>query len=212
MIQTHKTIVEYGEAMSWQPCAGITSFQLWVRLDTSANTRWAAGGGYDIAAGTAIAADAQVTPPPELAITVEGVLLPWEAVDRISSLNGQHLFEIEPGFGTRETTVPVAEPMAVISYDGDRAIRRDLFRFPVEATTPIENIIEQDRQFLHDLLRARTNATFHGQHREIDLGASGKEVFTTPGALDQRIMEIRARLVWFEQAVARNVVPRIEFW
>ena len=49
---------------------------------------------------------------------------------------------------------------------------------------PLKTIIEQDRQFLHDLLRARTNATFHGQHREIDLGASGKEVFTTPGALD----------------------------
>ena len=207
---TYRREIHYGEALSWEPVGGADSFQAWARDHAGPGSRWIAAGGYDIAVNAAIEA---VKTIPDIVITAEGLSLPWATIDRICALNVS--VDIAPDIpvdGERFTTLPAREPLQVISYCDGKAIRIDRFRFPVEAASPIETIIEQDRKYLHELLKMRVETVLTGGKRIISDGDGATETYASVETIDRRVAEVRARIAWFETAAAGDPMPRNEYW
>ena len=68
---------------------------------------------------------------------------------------------------------------------------------------------------------ACTNARRMREKREMSCDFNQAKVMQTEGdghelmelaALDRRVAEVRARIVWFDTAAAGNALPRAEFW
>ena len=130
----------------------------------------------------------------DLAITAEGVRLPWAAVNKIAALR-------------------LLQPFQVISYNAaGRAESLYRFEFPIDSASPLDEIIQSERAYLAVLLQQRLDVTDTGGVRERREVEGQGEVFGSIEVLDRRVQEIRARIRWFESYAAGSAMPRQELW
>ena len=94
-----------------------------------------------------------------------------------------------------------------------RVISVDVYTLPAPTSTDSASIAAQERRVLKDLLEMRLGlSSMHGGHVSVKT-PDGTEVERMPIAVvDRRIAEVRARIVWFEQAAQGNILPRAEYW
>ena len=107
----------------------------------------------------------------------------------------------------------MTEIVQVISYDGDgKATTIDRYSVPAPSSTDANVIAAQERKVLQNLLVARETAASTGGRKKVGEETLGEVEYESLAVLDRRIAEVRARIVWFEQAAAGNVLPRQEYW
>ena len=97
----------------------------------------------------------------------------------------------------------------ITTLDGEgRALTRDVYSLPHPTATNASTIAAQERQVLKDLLEMRLGlAGMHGGHVKVST-PDGTEVERMPIAvIDRRIIEVRARIKWFELAAEGIAMP-----
>ena len=219
----NRIYVEFGEDVTWTPPDGATKYLAWRRTDimppfelstehVSGPTtyggdppRWTEFGGYDIENNAVIGETHPAAVSPVRVIgfediaTATGFTMPWDSLyDAVR--NG------------------LAEAVMVIPYGRDfhgfqiRAMQRDIFVLPQASSTDAGVIAAQERRLLQTLLLARERAGAQGGVKRRDAGEGVGEEYESLAALDRRVAEVRARIVWFEQAAEGNALPRQEHW
>ena len=207
-VTPNKHHLEYGEVLSWSPPAGADKFILWTmsRIHShddsvggspevaygGAAPAWTEAGGYDIGAGDAIT-DKNTALGTGATVTATGAAVPW-----------QTLVALAGGVQT--------EVVQVIAYDTTgKATQIDRYSVPAQSSTDAAVIAAQERRVLQSLLIARERAASTGGVKRRG-GSADEEEFENIAVIDRRVAELRARIVWFEQAAAGNTLPRQEFW
>lgn len=190
--ETIRHAISYGEQLTWCVPDGAASYRAWTRAEATTTSRWVEAGGFDIEREVAInAPDGNLA---DLMLSAEMASLPWAAVDILA------------GEGVREA-------LQIISYDSDGfALRTDRYQVPVSQAGDLDMIIAIETQYLGELLYQRQAATSTQGIRDLQLPDGRRETYASIEALDRRVMEIRARLAWFEAAAAGTVLPRNEYW
>ena len=86
-------------------------------------------------------------------------------------------------------------------------------RYRRRRSTNAASIAAEERQLLQQLLAMRTGlASMQSGHVKVK-SPDGTELELMPIAvIDRRIAEVRARIVWFEQAAEGNDLPRAVYW
>ena len=106
------------------------------------------------------------------------------------------------------------ELFQVTAHDSDMKILTiDIFSIPAPTSTNASSIAAQERRVLEDLLEMRLGlAGMIGGHIKVTT-PDGTEVERMPIAvIDRRIIEVRARIAWFEEAARGNDLPRATYW
>ena len=199
--------VELGESVTWTPPAGAVRYLAWSRSDimptfdlsVAAETsygddppRWMEIGGFNLAAAAVIEADNKGVEGFENICTADGFAVPWAK-----------LIELASGVGT--------DALQVVAYGEDgRALQRDIYSVPAPFATDAAVIAAQERRLLQSLLLARPRAAGSGGIKRRDSGDGIGEEYESLAVLDRRIAEVRARIAWFEQTDAGNILPRLE--
>ena len=101
----------------------------------------------------------------------------------------------------------------MVAYGEDgRALQRDIYAVPAPSATDAAVIATQERRLLQSLLIARKRAAGSGGIKRRDSGGGIGEEYEPLAVLDRRIAGVRARIAWFEQTDAGNILPRLEAW
>ncbi len=187
--------IDYGETLAWTPPAGTAVFYVWAKVGgDDAAMRWRRLAGWDVANNRGIT----ITDAPTgvaITLTAAAVSLDWPA-----------LLALFDGYDR--------EVVQITTHDADAAMLcRDAFTLPALTSTNAATIAAQERRLLEQLLAMRAGlADLKGGHISVKT-PDGTEVERMPIAVvDRRIVEVRARIAWFEQAAAGNALPRAEFW
>ena len=192
-IPTTRHAIEYGESLRWEPPVGTNEFYLWgKRLADGYAMRWRQIGGYSLATDSPIA-----VPDGPGAVSIPGPLLNMAWGDLLTTFDG---------FDT--------EILQVTAHGIDaRLVSIDVYALPAPTSINAASIAAQERRVLRDLLEMRLGlSALHAGHIKVS-SPDGTEVERMDiGAVDRRIAEVRARIAWFEQAAAGNVMPRQEHW
>ena len=187
--------IDYGESVHWTPPDGAAVFFVWRKFtEDNAAMRWHRIAGWDIAH------NARVSLPDAPGVS-GGVSLPGAEV----RLDWADLVSLFDGFD--------AQIIQITTLDGEgRALTRDVYSLPNPTSTDASTIASQERQVLKDLLEMRLGlAGMHGGHIRV-ASPDGTEVERIPIALiDRRIIEVRARIRWFELAAEGNL-PGLNLW
>ncbi len=189
-MNVYRHMIDYGESLRWEPPAGTGKFFVWRKIgEVGAAMRWRRVGGHDVAGGTEI-----TVPEGTFAVPAAQVALAWGDV--------LALFD---GFDP--------EVIQVTAHgDGEALIRRDTYTLPPPTSIDADTIAAQERRLLKALLDQRAAvADVSGMVKVTDPSGTAVE-YQNLAALDRRVAEVRARIAWFEQAAAGNVLPRAEFW
>ena len=102
----------------------------------------------------------------------------------------------------------------ISAHDADmRVISKDVYSIPAPTTTNSASIAAQERRVLKQLLEMRSGlASMAGGHVKVST-PDGTEVERMPIAvIDRRIIEVRARIRWFELAAEGNTMPGLALW
>ena len=184
--------IDFGEGVRWTPPPGTGAFFAWGK-HSGADTamRWRRLAGWDEANNRAVSI-------PD-APSGRGIQLSSGEV----SLDWTDLLSLYDGFDN--------EILAITTHADEEALAlltRDVFMLPAPTSTNAATIAAQERRVLKQLLEMRTGlADLSGGHISVKT-PDGTEVERMPiGLLDRRISEIRARIAWFEEAVAGNDLP-----
>ena len=163
-----------------------------MRETASASARWVESGGYDIDADAAvIAPNGNIG---DVVFTAQMVIVPWLRVEALALLGTSEAFQ-------------------VIAYNSmAEAFSVDRFDVPVGQSSPLDQVIAEESEFLDLLLNQRLEAADTQGMRQIELPDGRKEIYASLEVLDRRIAEVRSRIVWFSAAASGNVLPRSEFW
>ena len=185
--------IEFGESFLWVPPPGTAAFFVWAkRSPDAASPRWAQVAGYNVATSLA-------DRPPR------------RGDNALPGARGRRRFVV---FAPRQF-----RRLRSRGRDGDRAgtppgrvISIDRYALPAPNATDAGTIAAQERRVLQTLLK---------QREEYAKVVGNQKVGTPDGttvermdfaALDRRIAEIRARIVWFSAAAGGNALPRAEMW
>ena len=184
--------VEFGESFRWVPPPGTANFFVWSkRTPDESSPRWVQVAGFNVVLDTALAFPGGVSP---FVLGGGGVTGTWGAV--LANFDGH-----DPEFAM------------VTAQDGaGKVISIDRFVLPSPNSTDAGTIAAQERRVLQTLLKQREEyAKVVGQ---VKVGTpDGTTVERMDfAALDRRISEIRARIVWFDTAAVGNSLPRAEHW
>ena len=204
--------IDYGETLTWSPPAGAARFFLWVKTDSHSwfddrdpseltyggnSPRWAQVGGYDIEGDAALdfPVAVSVKPAPDIELTAAGLTVGWQGA-----------LEIFDGHDP--------EVLMVTALDaGGKVIAIDRFRLPTPNNTDAGTIAAQERRLLQTLLNTREKVAASGGKAKVDAGGEvGGHELMDLAALDRRVAEVRARIVWFDTAAGGNSLPRAEHW
>ena len=186
--------IDFGESVAWTPPAGAAAFYVWAKTVADDEAmRWRRLAGWNVTNNTAVTIP-DAPGSPTLALSGAEVALTWT-----------ELLDIFDGYDN--------ELLALTAHDAAGAmIRRDVFLLPAPTATNAATIAAQERRVLAKLLKRRaTTYDVAGVMRVSSADGSSLER-ETMAALDRRIAEVRARVVWFEAAAAGNALPRAEFW
>ena len=193
-MRTVRRSIFYGGRLNYEPPDGAVAYRFWTRVTpTDPTSRWQEAGGYDIANALPIAAPAGNEPLDGLGVGLAGASVTWESINALAAHG-------------------VTEAVMVIAYNADReAIRADVYLVPAQ-DTDLNAVIAQERQVLKAMVDQRMDAsTTHGL-KELELPDGRHEAYISVAIWDARIMELRARIAWLEEAASGNVLPRIEVW
>ena len=191
---TRRCELALGQDLEWTPPDDATSYRVWRRATPDKWTSgWVTAGGYDIAAAAALSAETGEDLP-GLAIGADEVRLPWNNVRALMALSGT-----------------VAEPLQIVAFRPG-AVEEYRYITPVGAGDPLETIIAEDRELLEAMVSQRTEIATTEGVKTLELPDGRKEEYASIEVWDRRIMEVRARIAWLEQASSGNVLPRSEFW
>ena len=206
--------LEFGEDATWTAPAAATKWLAWRRTELQpihnatepdgggsgyggSPPTWAEIGGFDVAGGAVISAEAKDSGVTGFAgiASAAGVTIRWAA-----------LMELADGLDT--------EVVQIVAYDADgRAMQIDRYSVPAPSSTSASVIAAQERRLLQSLLLSRERAAATGGVRKIGGDESGPgDEYESLAVLDRRVAEVRARIAWFEAAARGNTLPRAEFW
>ena len=192
-MSTTRHLIDFGESLRWEPPAGTAEFFVWrKRTANRAIMRWRRVAGWNVTNGT------RVTVPESSG----NIILPSGRVD----MTWSDLLIIFDGYDP--------ELLQITAHDADmRVIAKDLYSIPAPTSTNAASIAAEERQLLQQLLAMRTGlASMQSGHVKVK-SPDGTELELLPIAvIDRRIAEVRARIVWFEQAAEGNDLPRAVYW
>ena len=203
--------VDFGESMTWAPPAGAARYHVWIKTDSHTwfddrdpsdmtyggnSPRWAQVAGYDVENDVALDFPVAVAakPAPNIELTASGIEVGWQVA--LALFDGH-----DPEVMMVTALAPDAKVMSI-----------DRFRLPTPTSTDASTIASQERRLLQTLLNSRERvAASGGQAKVMGTEGEGHELMEL-AALDRRVAEIRARIVWFDTAAAGNALPRAEYW
>ena len=187
--------IDFGERVHWTPPPDTAEFYVWSKLTAdNAAMRWRRLGGWNIAN------NAPVSLPD--APGGQGVSISNGEV----ALDWPDLLMMFDGFDN--------EIFQITTLNGEgRAVTRDVYSLPAPTSTNAAAIAAQERRVLKDLLDMRLGlAGMHGGHVKVST-PDGTQVERMPIAvIDRRIIEVRARIKWFELAAEGNTMPGLNLW
>ena len=184
--------IEFGENLLWAPPAGAATFFVWHKQvpDDSA-PRWVQARGYNIATHAPIVIPDQVT---ALSLGGGGVTGSWQA-----------LIALFDGYDN-EVVLVTAQDAA------GKLISSDRYALPSPNSTDAASMAAQERKLLQTLLVQRANLALVAGHAKVTTPDGTMVERVDLAALDRRVAELRARIVWFDHAAAGNALPRAEYW
>ena len=204
--------VDFGESVTWVPPAGAARYYVWVKTDSHTwfddrdpsdmtyggnSPRWAQVAGFDVANAAVLdfpVAVAAKPSAPNIELTAAGIEVGWQTT--LSLFDGH-----DPEVMMITSMTPDAKVMSI-----------DRFRLPTPNSTDASTIASQERRLLQTLLNSREKvAASGGKAKVMQTEGEGHELMEL-AALDRRVAEVRARIVWFDTAAAGNALPRAEFW
>ena len=192
MTTTHHQI-DFGESLRWEPPAGTAKFFVWGKRTVSNEImRWKRVAGFNVATGM------RITVPESSG----NIIIPSGRID----MTWSDLLIVFDGFDP--------ELFQVTAHDEDmRVISIDIYSLPAPTITNAASIAAQERRLLKQLLEMRSGlASMQGGHIRVST-PDGTEVERMEIAvIDRRVAEVRARIAWFEQAAAGDVMPGVSFW
>ena len=172
--------LDFGEGLSWTPPAGAARFIVWAKTAAAdAAPRWLQVAGYDVANDTPIAVTGQST---TLAVASTGVTGDW-----------QTLVGLFDGYDPQVVMVTAQDAQG-------RPMTMDRYSLPAPKSTDAATIVAQERRLLQKLLFAREAVAETGGHAKIKTPDGSELERVELAALDRRVAEVRARIVWFETA------------
>ena len=172
--------------------AGAACFIVWAKtVAADAAPRWLQVAGYDAANDTPIAVTGQST---ALAVASTGVTGDW-----------QTLVGLFDGYNPQVVMVTAQDAQG-------RPMTMDRYSLPAPNSTDAATIAAQERKLLQKLLSAREAVAETGGHAKIKTPDGSELERVELAALDRRVAEVRARIVWFETAAGGNALPRAEHW
>ena len=105
-----------------------------------------------------------------------------------------------------------AEVVMVTAQDATgRPMSIDRYALPSPNSTDAATIAVQERRLLQTLLNSRERVAASGGMVKFDEGEGSGHELMDLAALDRRVAEIRARIVWYETAAGGNALPRAEY-
>ena len=132
--------------------------------------------------------------PAGIGITAAGVTVEWQ--DALALFDGH-----DP------------EVLMVSALDGNgRVACVDRFALPSPNSSDAATIAAQERRLLQTLLNSRERVAGAGGVVRADGGEGIGHELIDLAALDRRVAEVRARIVWYETAAGGNALPRAEYW
>ena len=204
--------VDFGESMTWTPPAGAARYHVWIKTDSYTwfdmadpsemtygghSPRWAQVAGYDVENDAALDFPVAVNakPVPDIEVTADGIEVGWQSA--LALFDGH-----DPEVLMMVTALtPDAKVMSI-----------DRYRLPTPTSTDAGTIASQERRLLQTLLNSRERvAASGGQAKVMHTEGEGHELMEL-AALDRRVAEVRARIVWFDTAAVGNTLPRAEHW
>ena len=201
--------IEYGETLRWLPPPGTSRFILWTKTDPhtwlddgdpgdrtygGGSPRWAQLSGYDIEADAALDLPEAGPELTAIELTAAGIVVGWQSA--LAIFDGH-----DP------------EVLMVTAADGaGKVIAIDRFRLPAPNSTDAGTIAAQERRLLQTLLNSRERVAAAGGKAKVDSGEGTGHELMDLAALDRRVAEVRARIVWFDTAAGGNALPRAEHW
>ena len=189
--------IEFGESVRWTPPPGTGAFFAWGKhAEADTAMRWRRLAGWDVAGNRAVSIpDA----PSGSGVQLSAAIVAMSWTDLLVLFDGfdNEIMQI--------TTHADEAEMALVT--------RDVFMLPAPTSTNAATIAAQERKLLKQLLEMRSGlADLVGGHIKVST-PDGTEVERMPIAvLDRRIMEVRARIAWFEQAADGIATPGVAYW
>ena len=186
--------IEFGEGLRWATPAGTATFFLWSkRIPDESAPRWSQTAGFNVALNAAIRFGGEVTPFVHRARRRRDYgRLARRDVDLRRTRSG--------------------------GPDGDGAgCRREGHRDrPLPPADPEQHGREHHRgtgkAAPSDPPHTREKVAAAGGKVRVDSGDGIGHELMELAALDRRVAEVRARIVWFDTAAGGNALPRAEHW
>lgn len=195
MSRTYRVAVIVGEDLVFEPSEAADAYRVWKRADPDSHTSgWLSAGGYDIAGAAAIPAD-DGGALPGLVVEAAEARVPWASVNALMGLSGT-----------------VAEALQIVEYADGAARLTYRFVLPLMGGDPLDRILAQDRELLDLMLEQRKGIAESQGVKKLELPDGRTEEYASIEVWDRRVMEVRARIAWLEQAQGGNVLPRMEVW
>ena len=192
---THRVAVIVGEDLVFEPSEAADSYRVWKREAPASHlSGWLSAGGYDIDDAAALDPD-QGGALPGLVVGAAEARLPWASVQALMALSGT-----------------VAEGLQIVEYADGRARLTLRYVMPLMGGEPLDRIINQDRELLDLMVTQRKEIADTAGIKELELPDGRRESYASIDVWDSRIMELRARIAWLEQAQGGNPLPRMEVW
>ena len=201
MITTQRRVnLVVGEDLAYKARAGIGTYRVFKREKPDDHAAgWVQAGGWSFAMEQALAGeldpDGMAYILPGLVVAEGGATLPWASVRALMALSGT-----------------VAEGVQVVEYVDGKAVLVFRYVLPMGLGDPLDVILAQDRELLDLMVKQRTEIATTDGVRQLQLPDGRTEEYASIEVWDRRIMEVRARVAWLEQAQAGNVLPRMEIW
>ena len=204
--------VEFGESLTWTPPSGAARYHVWIKTDAYTwfnateptettyggnSPRWGQVAGFDVQNNVALdfpVALSVKSGAPNIKLTAAGIDVEWQI--SLALFDGH-----DP------------EVMMLTAMAGDAKVMSiDRYRLPTPNNTDASTIAAQERRLLQTLLNTREKvAAAGGKAKVMQTEGEGFE-YMELAALDRRVAEVRARIVWFDTEAAGNALPRAEFW
>ena len=230
--------VDFGESVTWAPPAGTARYHAWIKTDSHTwfddrdpsdmtygghSPRWAQVAGYDVENDVALDFSVVVAakPAPNIEVTASGINVGWQLALGLFDGHDPEVLMVTaltpglrargPVLGRRKARGNEKSTLAA-SLDGAKVMSVDRYRLPTPNSTDAGTIAAQERRLLQTLLNTREKvAASSGQAKVMQTEGEGHELMEL-AALDRRVAEVRARIVWFDTAAAGNALPRAEYW
>ena len=192
MTTTHHQI-DFGESLRWEPPAGTAKFFVWgKRTADNAIMRWRRVAGYNVLTSM------KVTVPESSG----NIAIPNGRID----MTWSDLLIVFDGFDP--------ELFQITAHDEDMlVISIDVYSIPAPTSVNAASIAAQERRVLQQLLEMRSGlASMEGGHIRVETPDGTSVERMEIGVIDRRIIEVRARIKWFELAAEGNTMPGLNLW